>query len=489
MSPVPARKVHGWLAGLLVVALATGALGAPAPATADTGGSPAAATRTYPLAERLAREVTGARVREHLAAFQAIADANGGNRGYNRPGSARSADYLVSRLEQAGYQVTRQQVPYTDFEITAERLTVGAPVDAPVTVMMTNFTPSTGADGIDAPLAALAPGHDGCAPADHAGVAGRVLVVARAACGYTQQQRLAAEAGARAVIVYHPTPSPDNRYRFTAVDPTRFVIPVGSVSERDGLRLIEAARRGDVPARLTLTGRTVPAVTENVVAETPDGDPHDVVLVGGHLDSVPEAPGINDNATTAATVLQIALAVAEQPYRPRNRLRFVWWGAEELIDVGSKAYVDRLDAGARADIAALVNGELLGSENFVRFVWDSGTGGDHVLASLFTSWLDRQGLPYEIMHPAMIGSDHEPFQRIGVPVGGMTGGSIGVKTAAQQAVYGGHAGQLYDRCYPQACDDLAHLDQFALDTSVPAYAWVVGRLATEVADVRAASGR
>lgn len=121
----------------------------------------------------------------------------------------------------------------------------------------------------------------------------------------------------------------------------------------------------------------------NVLAETAGGDPNNVVLLGAHLDSVPEGPGINDNGSTAATVLQVALALANQQHSVRNKVRFAWWGAEEMIDVGSGYYVSALSAAERQRIAAVLNGELIAAPNDARFVWDPGTGGSHVIAGLF----------------------------------------------------------------------------------------------------------
>ena len=51
-------------------------------------------------------------------------------------------------------------------------------------------------------------------------------------------------------------------------------------------------------------------------------------LVGSHLDSVAEGPGINDNGTGSAFNLELALQMAKMA-APANKVRFAWWGAEE----------------------------------------------------------------------------------------------------------------------------------------------------------------
>ncbi|MFD2763669.1 M28 family peptidase [Micromonospora eburnea] len=477
------RRLAG-LASLLLAASLVGPAGRAAQAAPG-----AVPPGNQVLADRLAAAVTGDAVYRHLAAFQLIADRSGGNRAWDQVGFTRSADYVSGLLTAAGYRVVKQTVPYTNFEISTEQLTVSgaAVIDPPV--LMTRFAPSTPVSGIDAPVVSPAAGRTGCDAADYAGlpVAGSVVVLARAACGYSLQQQVAAGLGARAVLLYYATPSPENSYRFFAFNPADFTIPVASVSQRDGEELVRASRAGTVRVHLTLVGRSVPRTTVNVLAETAGGDPNNVVLLGAHLDSVPEGPGINDNGSTAATVLQVALALANQQHSVRNKVRFAWWGAEEMIDVGSGYYVSALSAAERQRIAAVLNGELIAAPNDARFVWDPGTGGSHVIAGLFGAYFDRRGLPYQRTGPESVGSDHLVFQDVGIPVGGIDGGNLGVKTPAQQALFGGEAGQMFDHCYHQTCDTLATVNRQALGANAPALAWVLGRLASDVRDVRAAS--
>ncbi|WP_229402213.1 M28 family peptidase [Micromonospora okii] len=441
------------------------------------------------LADTLAAAVTGAEVHRHLTAFQGIADFSGGDRGYNRVGFTRSAWYVTTLLRAAGYQVVEQTVPYTDFDISVERLRVGGAGGRDVRVLATRFGPTTPAEGIEAPVATPPVGRTGCEPADYDGVAaaGAVVVLARAACGYARQQQVAAGAGARGVLLYYATPSPENIYRFHAFDPAAFTIPTASVSQRDGEELVRAARGDGTRVHLTLRAQSVARTTVNLIAETAGGDPENVVLLGAHLDSVPETPGINDNAVMSAAVLQVAIALGGRQHAVTNKVRFVWWGAEEMINVGSGHYVANLSAGERQRIAAVLNGELIASPNPGRFVWDPGTGGGHVLANLFGEYFDGRGLPYERTAPGSVGSDHLAFEAVGIPTGGLDGGNLAVKTPQQQARFGGQAGQMFDHCYHQTCDRIETINRAALDANVPAVAWVLGRLAVDVSAVRAAT--
>ncbi|MFI0795831.1 M28 family peptidase [Micromonospora rubida] len=476
-------RVYHRLAGLAGALLLAGVALPPGGTALAARGAPGS------LADRLAATVTGAGVHRHLAALQRIADASGGDRSYNRVGFTRSARYVSTVLRAAGFQVVEQTVPYTDFDITTERLRVDGAGGGDVPVLMTRFTPSTPAEGIEVPVAAPIDGRTGCDPADYSGVdaAGAVVVLARAACGYARQQQIAAGVGARGVLLYYVTPSPENSYRFHAFTPEVFTIPTASVAQRDGEALARAARGDGARVHLTLRARAVARTTVNVLAETAGGDPDNVVLLGAHLDSVPEAPGMNDNAAMAATVLQVALALANRQHAVTNKVRFAWWGAEEMVNVGSGHYVAALSGDERRRIAAVLNGELIASPNHGRFVWDPGAGGGHVLADLFAGYFDRRGLPYERTSPESVGSDHLAFEAVGIPTGGIDGGNLGVKTPAQQARFGGQAGQMFDHCYHQRCDRLDTLNRQALDANVPAVAWVLGRLADDVRDVRAAT--
>lgn len=466
-----------------LAALVLGAAVVPAVSAAP----PADAADGHPLADHLATAVTGNGVYGHLAAFQQIADASGGNRGYDRTGFDRSATYVTAVLRAAGYQVTQQRVPYTDFDVTSEKLVVDGVSTVPV--LMTRFTPSTPATGVDAPVAALPTGRTGCTPSDYDGVdvAGSVIVLARAACGYTAQQKVAAAAGARAVLIYYPSPTPQNNYRFIAYTPADFTIPMASISQRDGEELIRRSGAGTTRVHLTLAGADTQRTTTNLFAETNGGDPDNVVMVGAHLDSVPEAPGINDNGSTAAAVLQIAVKLAPRQNHVTNKVRFAWWGAEELVDIGSAYYVASLSAAQRGRITALVNGELIASPNAGRFVWDPGTGGSHVIADLFAGYFDGHALPYQRTSPDSVGSDHLEFAAAGIPVGGVDGGNLGIKTPEQQRLFGGQAGQMFDPCYHQPCDTLSNISRSELAANAGALAWVVGRLATYDDDVRAAA--
>jgi Zn-dependent M28 family amino/carboxypeptidase len=210
--------------------------------------------------------------------------------------------------------------------------------------------------------------------------------------------------------------------------------------------------------------------TKNVIADYPGGRADRTVVVGAHLDSVPEGPGINDNGSGTAGILEIALQMKKLNIKPINHVRFAFWGAEEAGLHGSTYYVNQLSARQQKDIAVNLNFDMIGSPNFVRFVYDgdgdafgtSGPNGSGTVEDVFLDYFASQGLQTE---PTEFDgrSDYEAFINAGIPAGGLFSGAEGIKTAEQAAIYGGTAGTAYDACYHQACDDLSNLNKTALE--------------------------
>jgi Zn-dependent M28 family amino/carboxypeptidase len=196
----------------------------------------------------------------------------------------------------------------------------------------------------------------------------------------------------------------------------------------------------------------------NVIAESRKGDPHRTVVVGAHLDSVPAGPGINDNGSGSAGILEMAEVLSAQHRTPRNKLRFMWYGAEELGDLGSTAYVEGLSQRQKDDILAMLNFDMIGSPNFGRFVYDgdgtagpAGPTGSGFIEDVFVDYFAAKGL-FNEPTPFDGRSDYGPFIAQGIPAGGLFTGAEVPKTEEQVAQYGGIAGAQFDPCYHDACD-------------------------------------
>ena len=90
--------------------------------------------------------------------------------------------------------------------------------------------------------------------------------------------------------------------------------------------------------------------------------------MGAHLDSVTEGPGINDNGSGTATILETAQQMS-QLASAENRCASPS-GAPRFGLLGADHYVSNLPDEELDNIALNLNFDMLGSPNFVRFVYD-----------------------------------------------------------------------------------------------------------------------
>ena len=334
----------------------------------------------------------------------------------------------------------------------------------------------------------------GCEAADFAGfVAGNIALIQRGTCTFEVKVANAAAAGASAVIIFNEgQPGRTDPGEFTLGNPA--AIPAVFIGYTEGVRFYELDQAGEVIARVATDTSSEVRTTTNVIAETPGGRADNVVMAGAHLDSVLAGPGINDNGTGSAALLQIGLELADE--RVRNKVRLAFWGAEESNLVGSTFYVAQLSFAEQVDIALYLNFDMIGSPNFARFVYDGddsdgegagpGPVGSAQIEALFTGYYDSQGLPSEGTDFSGR-SDYGPFIAVGIPAGGLFTGAEGIKTPEQAALYGGTAGIAYDPCYHQACDNLLNVNRTALGQNADAAAFAIGRYALDTSDVNGSS--
>src|SRR5690606_12003867 len=260
-----------------------------------SGSATAAAAQTVPSGE-LGDSIERSALQRHLIAMQRIADAHDGNRVAGSVGHETSAEYVAQRLEEKGFEITRQEFPFTYTETLAEKLTVGGE-DVPVTVM--SYSKSTEEGGLTAPLAAVeSDDTPGCEAEDYGDVTGKIALVERGECDFAQKQAAAADAGAVAALIYNNEPGELNG---TLGDAESARIPTGGVAQEDAQKLIDADGEDiTVELRELQEERT----TYNLIAETTTGRDDNVVMAGAHIDSVVDGPGINDNATGAVGLLE-----------------------------------------------------------------------------------------------------------------------------------------------------------------------------------------
>jgi Zn-dependent M28 family amino/carboxypeptidase len=466
----------------LVLALGTAAAALLLLAPGAGAQSPACENRNNNTIDKLLECVTLDGVREHQAALQDIADANDGVRVSGRPGYDASVEYVADKARAAGYRVTVQEFPFVFFVTLVEEAREVSPTARDLEPNTMTYSPPTPAGGITAPVAVVPEDADtGCTASDFASqpYAGTIAFIRRGGCTFAIKAANAAAAGAVAAVIVNNAPGP---IAGTLSSPENATIPTVGVSPELGDPVIADAAAGPTTVFLNIETIQEDSVSYNVLAETRRGNPNNVVVVGAHLDSVFEGPGINDNGSGSAAVLEVAEQMTK--VKPRNKVRFAWWGAEEFGLVGSNHYVADLSQAERDDIALYLNFDMIGSPNYVRFIYDgdgsafglAGPAGSAAIETLYEDFYDARGLAHD---PTEISfrSDYAAFFDAGIPFGGLFTGAEGIKTPAQQAIYGGTAGQQYDPCYHAACDtfgnvalDVLHLNSDAVAFSTLTYA-------------------
>lgn len=438
--------------------------------------------------------VTLAGVRSHQAALQAIADANNGTRASGLPGYDASVGYVAGALTNAGYDVVVQPFEFFTFLLAAPSVLeqISPPPAGPLVNTPLSYS---GSGDVTAPVTLLAPppadATPGCDAADFAGFpAGNIALISRGSCTFAIKATNAYNAGATGVVIYNNVPGVING---TLGAVFTLDIPVTSVTQNVGQEL---AATPALVLRIDMATLRGTATTYNVIAETRGGNPDNIVMIGAHLDAVNAGPGINDNGSGVAAVLETAIHMNR--VNPANKVRFAFWGAEEAGLLGSRYYVNNLSPENLNRIALYLNFDMIGSPNHVFFVYDGddsdgvgagpGPQGSAQIEALFEEYFARAGHPYKGTDFSGR-SDYAAFIDADIPAGGLFTGAEGIKTAEEAALWGGTAGVSYDPCYHQACDTYANNSDTALDVNADGVAYATIALAMSTERVNGIKGR
>jgi hypothetical protein len=396
----------------------------------------------------------------HLDALQQIAEANGGIRAAGTPGYDASADYVVQVMTALGYQVERQAFEFPFYD-EAEPVTLSVGDQTWTSPEWLHAALYSGDGDVEGPLRFVGSGSftNGCDSNDWSGfAAGSVAMVEGGGGCYTRQKvELAQGAGAAAMISLYPTWARNEIKRPTLLGPG-ITIPVVAAGREPWLAIVDL---DGVTARVSVRGDARTATVDNIIATLP-GQTERVVMLGGHLDSVLDGPGINDNGSGVATLLSLAASMAARP-QPVATVRFGFWSAEEFGVLGSSAYVEALDASERGLMNAYLNLDMVGSPNPGRFVYDDATspaGSDELTTALLGAF-DALGQP-ALTEDTGGASDHFAFGEAGIPVGGVFSG-LGPMTAQDADLFGGVVDEIMDPCYHLVCDTRDNVD---LDNAV-----------------------
>ena len=505
------------------------------PASASATSSSGCDNRVNDTARKLVPCITQNDLWTHMEALQAIADANPGADGHpsrnsGEPGYKASVDYVAAAMRQAGYDVTIQ--PYT-FTYTSF---VGTPTWSEVSPtartfkLVDDWNPGTAngtatgaqvkpAGGIVLPPTPTSSSTSGCTAADfNSSYAGKIALVQRGGCNYGVKVLNAKAAGAVGVVIFNEgNPGRTGVINSSLIDANNdpFVpdIPVAFTSFATGTSLLNEYSAGTPPVMNLSTHVIIdPNRTDyNVIAESKGGDPDHVVVVDGHLDAIFGA-GMLDNASGSVTILDIAQEMRK--VRPLNKLRFIWFGGEELGELGSNYYVNNLSASELAKIRYDLDADVMATPNYSIGVLDPAA------VDLFGRTVSKQ-FPPQVYEPSKlardmavdyfdsidknhiffspVGTDAEQFQLAGVPASGLLTGQDCCKTQEEVDLFGGFTGN-YEGNVPSFdggcvdnpfrwCDNLSNNDPAVLTFMSQAFADMTVRMAFDRSVVWAGEGK
>lgn len=403
----------------------------------------------------------------HLAALADIAEANGGVRTTGTPGYDASVDYVAAQLRELGYEVQRPEFQMPGFrELPGATISIEdgptfrAPGDFHAMIFSAGGRVRAAIATVGFPDSPRGEGGRGCRPDDWEEFpGGAIALAAPGPCLARTRAELAQEAGAVAIVTANPSWLRGEARRPTLLRPDGIQIPVIAAIGAVGEALREAAEEG-AEAEVSVRTQIETITVRNVIAQLGDPDGGRVAMLGAHLDSVHDGPGLNDNGSGVAALLEIARVAAEaRSAAGAGTLRFGFWAGEEFGLYGSRAYVESLSDDERAEIAAYLNLDMLGSVNGVPYVYADrfAPAGSAEISDFLVDWLethDDGAVPQDLGGA----SDHAPFADAGIPTGGIFSGATEHKTEEQANQFGGAADEPEDPCYHLACDTPANVD-------------------------------
>lgn len=432
----------------------------------------------------------------NLQDLEDIASQNNGHRAAGSVGYDQSVAYIRSTLANTNFIIQEQSfnIPYYEETVTPE-LEMIEPDEISYT-WATDFLTLTysGSGNVTAEIGfvdpVIPPGNstDGCEETDFDGIdlQGKIAVIQRGGCTFQKKAQNAENHGALAVLIFNEGGQGETGvFSGTMSSSSQVTIPTLGTSYTLGEELYNLVNDSQtVILRVMVSTESGTRATSNVIAETPGGNENNVILLGAHLDSVPAGPGINDNGSGSAALLELAKQIAQSGYVPQNKIKFAWWAAEEIGLIGSFHYIEDLAQNDPENFNKLgmnLNFDMIGSPNFVRGINDtdqsdinsgmnSTPAGCGEIEAAFKTYFDSESL---VTIPVGFGgTDDLGFLYYGIPSCGLFTGASGVKSQAQADLFGGTAGQAYDPCYHTPCDTTINVNQDVYEYNAKAMAYV-----------------
>ncbi|KAK4208198.1 peptidase family M28 [Rhypophila decipiens] len=391
---------------------------------------------------------------------------------YNHPtrvigskGHTGTLEYIHSALANMSDYYTLEKQPFTAVsgQIYEARLVLGDEVASSAWPM--GLTPPTkDRQPVSGNLVLVE--NEGCEADDYDGdkLKGNIAFILRGSCPFGTKSELAGKNGAVAAVVYNYE---DDSVSGTLGTPLKDHVATFGLSGEEAAPVLKKLKSGKTVDTIAYIDSVVEKiVTDNIIAQTIEGDKENCVMLGGHSDSVAEGPGINDDGSGSLTLLEIATQLTK--FKVNNCVRFAWWAGEEEGLLGSDYYVYNLPKEENKKIRLFMDYDMLASPNFAYQVYDARNDvnpvGSQELRDLYVDWYTAHGLNYTFI-PFDGRSDYDGFIRNGIPGGGIATGAEGIKTKEEEKMFGGKKGDWYDPCYHQLCDDVSNLNLTAWEVN------------------------
>jgi Zn-dependent M28 family amino/carboxypeptidase len=421
---------------------------------------PDAATPGQPDAQKVAASITEEGLRARLEELSQAMEGSDRFRSVGSAGYGGAAAVVERELAAAGWSVesdTYDDVTFVDDG--GSSLEVGHQVFGVKDLRPLIFAPAGDVAGPVFAIGANAsePTGMGCRVGDYGALPADAIVMAGPGDCLRRDQVIAAQqAGAAAFVAVSPEALPGTVLRPTLLDPRGLAIPAAAASQ-DAAKALVSAATGSLTARLVTNAHTEQAPTRTILAELPGVRDGQVIMLGAHLDSVIDGPGVNDNGSGVAALLEIARAL--RGTRPSATIRLAFWSGEELGLHGSLRYVQALSQRQKDAILVYANVDMIASPNGFAGVYDEPTAavGSSNASRLLRAAVTRNGgtaVPVDLHN----GSDHYGFVEAGVATAGVFSGALDPVSVEQADASGAEAGRPADVCYHQPCDDLTDID-------------------------------
>ncbi|KAF5017618.1 hypothetical protein F66182_10444 [Fusarium sp. NRRL 66182] len=420
--------------------------------------------------QRVADDIKAEDLDHTLQALYQIALDNGNNRAFGLPGYNASLNFILDRLGCSDrFEISIQS--FTHLFSQTRKIVLTGPEGENVDVLSLQYNHATPLpDGVTAPLA-LVPIDDergsGCLAEQWKDihVKGKIALIKRGKCHFANKLKFAKDNGASAAIIFNDNPNQTAGSASLGAENYGRLAPVGVVTYAQGASWAERIEAGEsLVINMAINVLTEKRETWQIIADTHEGDSDNIVMLGAHLDSTQEGPGINDNGSGVAALLNIAESIKK--YKDlKNKLRFAFWGAEESGMIGSTYYVSKLSQEEASSIRFYYNYDMIASPQPYHIVYadsDAHKAGGKFLFE----YLTEQGYPAEYT-PFGASSDYVGFLEVGIPSSGIFTG----------------AGAPQDACYHTACDGIENINKEALLVNTKAAGYAAASLALSIGDV------